>query len=118
MHFSAVSNDPVSTGEWARKKALSLAECTDKCWTTAYLTPASLEYTGNAERGFFTAGFLRLLKSGRITCHTLKVVSPMYDNEDRIYFSAISAVSNESRQRREEWAREKAVISFEFLARS
>ena len=32
MYFSensAVSNDPVSTGEWARKKALSLAESTE-----------------------------------------------------------------------------------------
>jgi len=29
-------------------------------------------------------------------------------------FTVISADSNESRQRRDEWAREKAVMSFEF----
>jgi len=60
-------------------------EAAGQCWTTAYLTPASLEHTEHAEMVlFFPAGFLRLLKSGGIAYHTLKVVSPMYDNEDLI----------------------------------
>jgi hypothetical protein len=28
--------------------------CTDECWTTAHLSPASLEHTGNTEEEDFT----------------------------------------------------------------
>ena len=56
---------------------------------------------------FFPAGFLRILKSGGIACHTFNVFSPMYDNENKFLFSENSAASNESCQRQDEWARDE-----------
>ena len=54
---------------------------TDKSVSHARFVPL---WAGGTQRGvFIPAGFLRILKSGGIACHTLKAFSPMYGNEDK-----------------------------------
>ena len=68
-----------------------------------HLSPAALEYTGDTEIvPYVPAGFLRLLKSGGIACHTLKVVSPMYDNEGKSFLCELCGLEGAHATGREE----------------
>ena len=75
----------------------------DNCLSLARFAPL---WAGGTQRRFFLSRRIsEVTEIRRDRMSYIEVFSPMYDNEDRMYFSENSAVSNESRERRDEWAR-------------
>jgi hypothetical protein len=82
---------------------------TVNCQIEAYLSPASLEHTGNTEMVlFFPAGFRRNAEIRRVRKPYIECILSNVWQRRSVHFSEISAVSNDHVETGE-WARKKAL---------